>query len=117
MKKRILTLLFAALLCASSLISCSGGETETTAETTADTAAVETEAETDSLEARKLVDDGLADKDFGGEDFRMLYQERYAEFQYVEEMTGRSPAWSASRCTWCVPYTGRIHRCPPERNF
>ncbi len=88
MKKRILPLLFAALLCASSLISCSGGETETTAETTADTAAVETEAETDSLEARKLVDDGLADKDFGGEDFRMLYQERYAEFQYVEEMTG-----------------------------
>ena len=84
MTKRI----FAALLCASSLISCSGGETETTAETTADTAAVETEAETDSLEARKLVDDGLADKDFGGEDVRMLYQERYAEFQYVEEMTG-----------------------------
>lgn len=89
MKNRILPLLFAALLCTSSLISCaSDSGTETTADTAAVTASAETEAETDSLEARKQVDDGLADKDFGGEDFRMLYQERYAEFQYVEEMTG-----------------------------
>ena len=45
MKKRILTLLFAALLCTSSLISCGGGEAET--EPTEQTAAVETEAETE----------------------------------------------------------------------
>ncbi|MBR4959385.1 MAG: hypothetical protein IKY52_00645 [Clostridia bacterium] len=88
MKKRILPLLFAALLCTSSLLSCGGGEAETTADTSADIAPVETEAETDSLEARKLVDDGLTDKDFSGEEFRMIYQERYSEFQYVEEMTG-----------------------------
>jgi len=88
MKKRILILLFAALLCTSSFLSCGGGETESTADTTAVPAETETEAETDSLEARKLVDDGLAAADFGGEEFRMLYQERYAEFQYVEEMTG-----------------------------
>lgn len=88
MKKRLFTLLLAALLCASSLASCGGGETETApAADTAETP-VETEAETDSLEARKQIDDGLGEKDFGGEDFRMLYQERYAQFQYTEELTG-----------------------------
>lgn len=87
MKKRILTLLIAALLCSAAFTSCSGEPVETTAAPT-ETAPAETEAETDSLEARKLVDDGLGSHDFGGEEFRMLYQERYSEFQYVEEMTG-----------------------------
>ena len=83
MKARILASLLAALLLLQT-VSCGDNSTETTAET----APVETEAETDSLEARKLVDDGLGSHDFGGEEFRMLYQERYSEFQYVEEMTG-----------------------------
>ena len=43
---------------------------------------------TDSLEARQLVDDGLAERDFGGETFRMLCQTSYANFQYAEELTG-----------------------------
>lgn len=96
MKKRIFTLLLAALLCASSLIACAEGETAPSADTTtadpsaADETVEETasEEEQDSLEARKLVDDGLAEKDFGGAEFRMLYQERYGEFQYSEELNG-----------------------------
>lgn len=88
--KHSLTLLLAALLLSSSLLSCSQSEKETTASTTADTTApiTDTAAETDSLEARKLIDDGLGNHDFGGADYRMLYQERYADFQSVEELTG-----------------------------
>ena len=44
MKKRIFVLLFAAMLCASSLTACGGGEAETTGQTTT---AAETEAETE----------------------------------------------------------------------
>lgn len=88
--KHSLILLLAALLVSTSFAACGQTENETTAVTTADTtpAATETEEETDSLEARKRIDDGLGEHDFGGEDYRMLYQERYAEFQYVEELTG-----------------------------
>lgn len=43
---------------------------------------------TDSLEARQFVDDGLGERDFGGETFRMLCQTSYADFQYAEELTG-----------------------------
>ncbi len=94
MKKRIFVLLLAALLCASSLISCAGDPAEETSGTTADAAGeaaevvAETEPETDSLESRMGVDDGLGEHDFEGADYRMIYQERYAQFQYVEEMTG-----------------------------
>lgn len=88
--KHSLTLLLVALLLTSSMLSCSQTENETTTDTTADTTSpvTDTAAETDSLEGRKLVDDGLGSHDFGGEDYRMLYQERYADFQYVEELTG-----------------------------
>ena len=94
MKKRMLTLMLAALLCSSALTACADTETETPADVTDVPAAEEIAEETapeeeyDSLEARKLVDDGLGEKDLGGAEFRMLYQERYGEFQYAEELTG-----------------------------
>ncbi len=96
MKKRIFTLLLAALLCSSSLIACAEGETSSDAVTAADTPSASEEIvdelppeeEYDSLEARKLVDDGLGERDLGGAEFRMLYQERYGEFQYSEELNG-----------------------------
>lgn len=91
-KKRWLMLVLAIGMLASCGAKDDGGRgADTTADTTpaVDTAAdTETEAETDALEARKLVDDGLGDKDFGGKEYRMLYQLRYADFQYAEELTG-----------------------------
>ena len=91
-KKRWLMLVLAIGMLASCGAKDDGGRgADTTADTApaVDTAAdTETEAETDSLEARKLVDDGLGDKDFGGKEYRMLYQLRYADFQYAEELTG-----------------------------
>ena len=87
-KKRWLMLVLAIGMLASCGAKDDGGRgADTTADTTpaVDTAAdTETEAETDSLEARKLVDDGLGDRDFGGKEYRMLYQLRYADFQYAE---------------------------------
>lgn len=95
MKKRILTLLLVVMLCTSSMTACGDQETATVSEPSSEfSSAEETSDETapgeeyDSLEARKLVDDGLGEKDLGGAEFRMLYQERYAEFQYAEELTG-----------------------------
>lgn len=44
--------------------------------------------ETDSLEARKSLNDDLAEKDFEGELFRMIYQTRYAQYQFAEELNG-----------------------------
>ncbi len=91
-KKRWLMLVLAIGMLASCGAKDDGGRgADTTADTApaVDTAAdTETEAETDALEARKLVDDGLGDKDFGGKEYRMLYQLRYADFQYAEELTG-----------------------------
>ena len=91
-KNRWLVLVLAMLMLASCGAKDNGGESmDTTADTTGNdntTAAAETEAETDSLEARKLVDDGLGKQDFGGKEYRMLYQVRYANFQNAEELTG-----------------------------
>ncbi|MBQ8640717.1 MAG: extracellular solute-binding protein [Clostridia bacterium] len=88
MKKNRLSCLFLALLM---LASCGApAADETTADTSADTAAAETEtvAETDSLEARQAVTDDLGEHDFGGEDYRMLIQERWLGYHQVEELTG-----------------------------
>lgn len=91
-KKRWLMLVLAIGMLASCGAKDDGGRgADTTADTAPaiDTAAdTETEPETDALEARKLVDDGLGDRDFGGKEYRMLYQLRYADFQYAEELTG-----------------------------
>ncbi len=94
-----LSALLALLLAASSLTACSekaASDPQSTNEAVSgqnasDTPGNETaapEEEPDSLEARALVDDGLGEHDFGGDTFRMLYQERYAEFQFAEELTG-----------------------------
>ena len=78
--------------CSESSVETSPGETSAVVSSpeTEDASAQTAEEETpmDSLEARQHVEDGLAEHDFGGETFRMLYQERYAEFQYAEELTG-----------------------------
>ncbi len=89
MSKKSITLLLLTAMLVSAITSCGGTTTDTTADTT-ETTPVETETtvDTDSLEGRKLVDDGLGSHDFGGEDYRMIYQERYGDFQYVEELTG-----------------------------
>ncbi|MBE6614868.1 MAG: hypothetical protein E7631_06155 [Ruminococcaceae bacterium] len=84
MHKRIC--LFLALLMTASLFAGCGEAAGD--ETTADTAAevVETEAETDELEARKAIPDDLPDMDFGGYEFRIL---TYSPKTYeVEELTG-----------------------------
>ena len=94
--RRVLSALLAALLTAGVLAGCaedkSGGDETAAPASPADAAdpvpEPVQEEEPDSLEARALVEDGLGERDFGGDGFRMLYQERYAEFQYAEELTG-----------------------------
>ncbi len=95
---RTTALLLALLLAAGCFAGCAGDRTEgpdvQSAEAAGQDSAVdpaETEAaeeQMDSLEARQQVDDGLGERDFGGDTFRMLYQKRYGEFQYAEELTG-----------------------------
>ncbi|MBQ8642463.1 MAG: hypothetical protein IJ480_09630 [Clostridia bacterium] len=88
--KRIFAMLLAALML-SSVAAC--GETEPAAET-AETAASETaagETETqpaDSIEARKLVEDGLPEKDFGGAEFVIQTTDSNNGWLYMEELTG-----------------------------
>ena len=84
MHKRI-CLFLALLMMASLFVGCGEAAGD---ETTVDTAAevVETEAETDELEARKAIPDDLPDMDFGGYEFRIL---TYSPKTYeVEELTG-----------------------------
>ena len=75
MKKTRVSCLLAALLM---LASCGApAADETTADTAADTAAEsETAVETDALEACLAVPDDLGEKDFGGEEYRVMIQER-----------------------------------------
>lgn len=84
-KKKLFCLLLALLM----LASCGAPATE---ETTADTAAVGTETETvvetDALEARMAVSDDLGDKDFGGEEYRVMIQERWIGYHDAEELNG-----------------------------
>ena len=96
--RKTAALLLALILASGCLSGCAADVTEETAADNTQSSPVEeagepsaAEAETespDSLEARQQVDDGLGERDFGGETFRMLYQQRYAEFQYAEELTG-----------------------------
>ncbi len=76
MKKRMLTLLIAALLLSSAFTACGESNANTTTDTTsADTAdatkAVET-AELTDYELRQLISDDLPESDFGGQEFRVL---------------------------------------------
>lgn len=81
-----LFLLFLLIFCLF-IVSCAQDVQSTGSQTTGideNTAAVET----DSLEARKSFSDGLEEKDYEGELFRMIYQTRYAQFQFAEELNG-----------------------------
>ncbi len=91
MLKRNISLLLALLMIAALLASCGGGqEAQTSTTTPVVQTAAETEPETDSLEARAKVSDDLGDKDFKGDSYRMLYQKRWSQYQYAEEMTGET---------------------------
>ena len=90
MKKTRIACLLLALLMTASMASCGETVEETTAENAEDTAAAETETmpETDSLEARLSVPDDLGEKDFGGETYRAMIQERWIGYHNAEELTG-----------------------------
>ncbi len=90
MKKTRIACLLLALLMAAAMASCGGTTAETTGETEADTTATDTETmpETDSLEARLSVPDDLGEKDFGGETYCAMIQERWIGYHDAEELTG-----------------------------
>ncbi|MBQ3590444.1 MAG: hypothetical protein II979_00765, partial [Clostridia bacterium] len=80
MKKRIFILLLSALLCASALTGCGGGETAD--ETTSQTAAAETEAETEF----RYTADYLPDVTYDGYAYRVIaFEENPA---HVDEPSG-----------------------------
>ena len=82
MKKSILAILLAALLTAS-LVSC-GTPAETEAvETVSET---ETAVETDAIEARQAVSDGIPELDFKGEEYRVLSNDSNAWYIVMEEL-------------------------------
>lgn len=89
MKKHILALLIIALLLPA-IAACGNGNgsntEETTTDTTADTTAV-AETETDSLEARAAVSDGLPDADFEGRTFAIIGDDGF-DFILADELTG-----------------------------
>ena len=74
-KTRIAAFLLAALTLIPAVMTSCGGDDTTTTDTKADDTASVTEAVTepvDALEARKLVDDEVETKDFGGAPFRIV---------------------------------------------
>ncbi len=99
MKKSISFILILLMLLSSVMSSCGDSVTEVPEESISgipepaqEAVEEETESETeeyaDSLEKRKSVDDGLGSHNFDGQDYRMIYQERYSQYQYVEELNG-----------------------------
>ena len=89
MKKHILAMLIIALLLPA-IAACGNGNgsntEETTTDTTADTTAV-AETETDSLEARAAISDGLPDADFEGRTFAIIGDDGF-DFILADELTG-----------------------------
>ncbi len=88
MKRHILYLLIAALLLPT-FASC-GGTKDPADDTTADTSAasnVQTETETDSMEARLTVSDGLPEADFGGRTFAIIGDDGF-DYILADELTG-----------------------------
>ena len=87
MKKHILALLIIALVLPT-IASCGAGN-ETPDATTPDTTdtTVQTEAETDALEARIDVSDELPDADFNGKTFAIIGDDGF-DFILAEELTG-----------------------------
>lgn len=87
--KRGLSLIFAALLIMSSLLSVScGGEDKGALDTTAaaDNAEAETTAELSEIEKRQLIPDNLPESDFGGYVFTIMTYSPGTYYQ--EEETG-----------------------------
>lgn len=82
-----LSLIFAALLLTSAIVSCGGGDSTTTVETTAPAVDSETTAETEEVFDPFA---GLPEKDYEGYDFHMLIRNnpRWIEDMYVEKATG-----------------------------
>lgn len=75
MKKRILTLLLAALLLSSTFTACGDSSSDDTGDAAKDTTADTTSTETEPLsdyDARQLISDDLPENDFGGQEFRVL---------------------------------------------
>lgn len=87
MKKITTLLLLAAILSASVLTSCGGGDTGTSADTKAD-ATADAVSETEPTDPRQLISDDLPEKDYSGKTFRMMLRESY-EYEFdVEEADG-----------------------------
>ena len=85
-KTRIAAFLLAALTLVPAVMTSCGSDDTTTTDTKADTAAV-TEAETeplDALDARKLVEDGVETKDFGGAPFRIVTSDNQTGYYWLE---------------------------------
>ena len=84
-KYRVLSCLTAALIIASTLVSC-GGQAESPTDTAQSSNGETTAAETDASEARLALADNLPDRDFEGYKFTILTYS--AGTYYVEEETG-----------------------------
>ena len=87
--KRILSLLLAAILTASTMTACGSAEAETDAAGNAgDVSAETTPVETETTRAQ--IEDNLPDKDFGGRNFHLLTRELYYNKFMPEDMTGEA---------------------------
>lgn len=85
--KRI-SVFFLVLCLFVSVASCAQNTREADSNLTGSVETTAANAETDSLEARRGVSDNLGEKDLEGGMFRMIYQTRYRQFQYAEELNG-----------------------------
>ncbi|MBE6724402.1 MAG: hypothetical protein E7576_04245 [Ruminococcaceae bacterium] len=97
MKKRILSLLLAALLCAPALAGCSNNsanpdETESAAPNVQTPAAeaADTEEELSPLEQRARIPDNLPDSNFDGRDFTVCTEERKFYEIFSEDLNGEA---------------------------
>lgn len=88
MKRNFIPVIILIFCLAASSVSCARSGPVGTDPGTSAAEAAETAAETDVLEARRSVDDGLEEQDFEGRMFRMIYQTRYAQYQFAEELNG-----------------------------
>lgn len=88
MKKITTLLLLAAMLSASYLTACGGGDTATSGETGTEAVGTEAPVETEAVDQRQLVSDDLPEKDYSGRTFRMMLRQSY-EYEFdVKEADG-----------------------------
>ena len=84
--RKIAFLLFISML--ASLVACGGDAPTADTTASADSTAPAVTEEPDALEARKLVDDELPEKDFGGKEFLILGEASKEKDMEIEETTG-----------------------------